>query len=121
MISRWCMSAMRRCRWVLSKHCWMRIESRSSWRRIWRFRRKAKASFDQRQQVTLVPYEDALAKRMTIDWSNYAPPKPEFTGTRIIEDLPLEELVPYIDWSPFFSSWQLIGKYPKILNDAGGR
>ena len=79
---------------------------------------KARASFDQRQQVTLVPYAEALAKRFTIDWANYTPPKPEFTGTRIIEDLPLEELVPYIDWSPFFSSWQLIGKYPKILNDA---
>lgn len=79
---------------------------------------RAKASFDQRQQVTLIPYADALAKRFTVDWTNYTPPKPEFTGTRIIEDLPLEELVPYIDWSPFFSSWQLIGKYPKILNDA---
>jgi 5-methyltetrahydrofolate--homocysteine methyltransferase len=79
---------------------------------------KARASFDQRQQVTLIPYADALSKRMTIDWASYSPPKPEFLGTRIIEDLPLEELVPYIDWSPFFSSWQLIGKYPKILNDA---
>jgi 5-methyltetrahydrofolate--homocysteine methyltransferase len=79
---------------------------------------RAKASFDQRQQVTLVPYADALAKRFSVDWKNYTPPKPEFIGTRIIEDLPLEELVPYIDWSPFFSSWQLIGKYPKILNDA---
>jgi len=79
---------------------------------------KARASFDQRQQVTLIPYADALTKRMTIDWASYTPPKPEFLGTRIIEDLPLEELAPYIDWSPFFSSWQLIGKYPKILNDA---
>ncbi len=78
---------------------------------------KARASFDQRQQVALVPYADALAKRMTVDWSSYTPPKPSFLGTRVIEDLPLEELVPYIDWSPFFSSWQLIGKYPKILND----
>ena len=78
---------------------------------------KAKASFDQRQQVALVPYPDALAKRFTIDWANYVPPKPEFLGTRVIESLPLEELVPYIDWSPFFSSWQLIGKYPKILKD----
>lgn len=79
---------------------------------------KAKASFDQRQQVALVPYAEALAKRFTLDWSGYTPPKPEFLGTRVIEDLPLEELVPYIDWSPFFSSWQLIGKYPKILKDS---
>jgi len=79
---------------------------------------KAKASFDQRQEISLMPYADALAKRFTIDWANYVPPKPEFLGTRIIADLPLEELLPYIDWSPFFSSWQLIGKYPKILDDA---
>ena len=78
---------------------------------------KARASFGQRQQATLVPYEEALAKRFSPDWDNYSPPKPEFLGTRIIEDLPLEELVPYIDWSPFFSSWQLIGKYPRIFED----
>jgi 5-methyltetrahydrofolate--homocysteine methyltransferase len=78
---------------------------------------RAKASFEQRQQVTLVPYSDALSRRFAIDWAAYTPPKPEFLGTRIIEDLPLNELVPYIDWSPFFSSWQLIGKYPKILKD----
>lgn len=78
---------------------------------------RAKASFDQRQQVTLVPYADALSRRFTISWSEYTPPVPEFLGTRVIENLPLEELVDYIDWSPFFSSWQLIGKYPKILND----
>ncbi|MEZ6127316.1 MAG: methionine synthase [Planctomycetaceae bacterium] len=79
---------------------------------------KARAAFGQRQQATLVPYADALAKRFTIDWANYEPPKPEFTGTRTIDNLPLEELVPYIDWSPFFSSWQLIGKYPRIFEDA---
>jgi len=78
---------------------------------------KSRASFEQRQQATLVPYEDALAKRFTIDWNSYEPPTPEFTGTRIIENLPLAELVPYIDWSPFFSSWQLIGKYPRIFED----
>lgn len=79
---------------------------------------KARAAFGQRQQVKLVPYADALANRFTTDWDDYEPPKPEFLGTRIIEDLPLEELVPYIDWSPFFSSWQLIGKYPRIFEDA---
>ncbi|MCL4108490.1 UNVERIFIED_CONTAM: hypothetical protein GTU68_046771 [Idotea baltica] len=79
---------------------------------------KARAAFGKRQQAKLIPYSDALEKRFRIDWDNYVPPKPEFVGTRIIEDLPLEELVPYIDWSPFFSSWQLIGKYPRIFDDA---
>ena len=78
---------------------------------------KARAAFGKRQQATLVPYADALEKRFTIDWNSYTPPKPEFTGTRVIESLPLQELVPFIDWSPFFSSWQLIGKYPRIFED----
>jgi len=78
---------------------------------------KARAAFGQRQQATLVPYEEALAKRFTIDWDVWQPPQPEFLGTRVIDNLPLEELVPYIDWSPFFSSWQLIGKYPRIFDD----
>lgn len=78
---------------------------------------KARAAFGQRQQVKLVPYAKALENRFTTDWDNYEPPKPEFLGTRIIEDVALEELVPYIDWSPFFSSWQLIGKYPRIFED----
>ncbi len=78
---------------------------------------RSKASFNQRQQIKLVPYEEAVSKRFTIDWDNYEPPTPEFTGTRLVEELPLSELVPYIDWSPFFSSWQLIGKYPRIFDD----
>ena len=77
-----------------------------------------RASFEMRQQQTLVPWEQAFSRRFTIDWNNYTPPKPSFTGIRVINDMPLEELVPFIDWSPFFSSWQLIGKYPRILNDA---
>ncbi|MBL8818273.1 MAG: methionine synthase [Planctomyces sp.] len=78
---------------------------------------RAKASFEQRQQVALVPFADACSRRFTVDWNNYTPPKPEFTGTKVIDSLPVEELVPWIDWSPFFSSWQLAGKYPKILKD----
>jgi 5-methyltetrahydrofolate--homocysteine methyltransferase len=78
---------------------------------------KAVAAFEQRQQVKLLPYQQALENRFTIDWEHYEPPRPDFLGTRVIEDLPLAELVPHIDWSPFFSSWQLIGKYPRIFED----
>jgi 5-methyltetrahydrofolate--homocysteine methyltransferase len=78
---------------------------------------RAREAFGRRQQATLVPYADALARRFAVDWDNYSPPKPEFIGTRVIKDLPLEKLVPYIDWSPFFASWQLIGKYPRIFDD----
>jgi 5-methyltetrahydrofolate--homocysteine methyltransferase len=44
-------------------------------------------------------------------------PKPTFTGTKVFESYPLEELVPYIDWTPFFHTWELRGSYPKIFAD----
>src|SRR5262249_36203406 len=50
-----------------------------------------------------------------IDWSGTAVPKPEFVGRRVLRDVPLAEVVPYIDWSPFFMAWGLSGKYPAIL------
>lgn len=78
---------------------------------------KARDSFRMRQQQTLVPFQQACESRFRARWDDYQPPVPEFIGTRVIQDLPLQELVPFIDWSPFFASWQLIGKYPKILQD----
>jgi 5-methyltetrahydrofolate--homocysteine methyltransferase len=59
----------------------------------------------------------ARGNRLKLDWDNYAPPKPTFTGTRVFEQYDLRELVNYIDWTPFFSSWQLAGKFPDILTD----
>ena len=52
------------------------------------------------------------------DWANYLPPKPRFIGTRVLDDYPLSELVEYIDWTPFFQTWELAGKFPAILEDA---
>jgi len=51
------------------------------------------------------------------DWENYTPPKPTFLGIKVFEDYSLDELTPYIDWTPFFHAWELAGKYPKILDD----
>ena len=62
-------------------------------------------------------YEQAIANATPIDWDNYTPPAPSFTGTKVFDDFPLEALVETIDWTPFFISWDLAGKYPKILND----
>ena len=62
-------------------------------------------------------YSDARANAPVIEWQGYEPPAPTFTGTKAIHDFPLEDLVPYIDWSPFFIAWELAGKYPDILND----
>ncbi len=74
-------------------------------------------AFSRKQQRKLVPYDEALAKRFTIDFAASPMPAPAFVGTKILEDVPLTDLVPFIDWSPFFNAWELHGKYPKILND----
>ena len=60
--------------------------------------------------------EDARKNKLKLDWNNFTPVKPNFIGTKTI-DLELSELVEFIDWTPFFSSWELYGKYPAILTD----
>jgi 5-methyltetrahydrofolate--homocysteine methyltransferase len=62
-------------------------------------------------------YAAALANRAQPDWSVYEPPRPTFTGVRVIEDIDLAELLPTIDWTPFFMAWELAGKFPAILED----
>ena len=59
----------------------------------------------------------ARANAHRIDWSGYTPPKPTFTGTKVFESWDLAELARYIDWTPFFQTWELKGRYPDILND----
>jgi 5-methyltetrahydrofolate--homocysteine methyltransferase len=59
----------------------------------------------------------ARENRFSPDWSSYEPPAPRETGIRVFEDWPLDDLVSYIDWTPFFSAWELAGRYPRILDD----
>ena len=59
----------------------------------------------------------ARAKRFKIDWPNYSPPVPKSLGVRSFGAYPLDELVPYIDWMPFFNAWEFAGKLPDILRD----
>ncbi|MCI5082033.1 MAG: methionine synthase [Saprospiraceae bacterium] len=59
----------------------------------------------------------ARENRLALDWSGYTPPKPKKTGIQIFDNYSLEELSEYIDWTPFFTSWQLAGKFPAILED----
>jgi 5-methyltetrahydrofolate--homocysteine methyltransferase len=65
-------------------------------------------------QLTLA---EARAKKLKLDWVAYAPPVPSFLGLRTFESYPLAELVPYIDWMPFFNAWEFAGKFPDILRD----
>jgi 5-methyltetrahydrofolate--homocysteine methyltransferase len=60
---------------------------------------------------------DARKNALKLDWANYTPVKPSFLGTRVFEDYSVAELIDYIDWSPFFSTWELTGKFPAILDD----
>ena len=67
-----------------------------------------------KQRITLA---DARKNKFAIDWSAYKPVKPSFLGTRAFNNFDLASLVPYIDWTPFFQTWELAGRYPQILTD----
>jgi 5-methyltetrahydrofolate--homocysteine methyltransferase len=68
----------------------------------------------QRKEKPLLPYETARANRLAIDWPAETLPVPPFIGRRVV-NVPLEDLVPYIDWTFFFAAWELKGRYPAIL------
>ncbi|AWI08654.1 methionine synthase [Ereboglobus luteus] len=70
-----------------------------------------------RAQKQLLPIAAARANRQPVDWSATDIPRPEFLGTRTHADIPVEDIIPYIDWSPFFSAWELTGRYPQIFDD----
>ncbi|HEX5094008.1 MAG TPA: vitamin B12 dependent-methionine synthase activation domain-containing protein, partial [Burkholderiales bacterium] len=65
----------------------------------------------------LLPLERARQLGHAVDWTSYRPPAPAKTGLTVLANYPLEKLVPYIDWGPFFQTWELSGPYPKILDD----
>jgi len=79
---------------------------------------RERESYSKRRERKLAPYAEARARHFAIDWQKSPVGKPSFVGTRVLRDIPLAEIVPYIDWSPFFMSWELGGKYPAILDDA---
>lgn len=68
-----------------------------------------------RANQNFISYEEAIKAKA--GWVEHTPVKPGFLGTRVFDDFPLEELVATIDWTPFFMTWELAGKYPKILDD----
>jgi len=72
---------------------------------------------EHRGRKPLLSLAEARARKTPIDWTAADLPKPSFTGLRTIAELPLPELVPFIDWSPFFHVWELRGRYPAIFDD----
>ncbi len=88
------------------------LDTRAEYARI----REARSGQQTRKKY--LKLDQARKNPFQIDWSNYTPPSPKQPGIHVFEDYPLEDLVDYIDWTPFFTSWQLAGKFPAILEDS---
>jgi 5-methyltetrahydrofolate--homocysteine methyltransferase len=79
---------------------------------------KLKTDFgNKRSAKSLLTFEEAQNNKFNIDWENFNPVKPSFTGTKVFKNYPLYEISSYIDWQPFFIAWEMHGKFPRILND----
>lgn len=72
---------------------------------------------NKKEDKNYIPYEQAQQNKLKIDWSSYIPQTPSFIGNKVFKNIPLEDIRPYIDWTPFFQTWMLKGKYPNILKD----
>jgi 5-methyltetrahydrofolate--homocysteine methyltransferase len=72
---------------------------------------------ERREKTELLTLEEARRRAPKLDWEGYAPPEPAAPGVHVFDDVPLAELRPYIDWTPFFQAWELHGKHPAILDD----
>jgi 5-methyltetrahydrofolate--homocysteine methyltransferase len=81
------------------------------------YRKVAEAHARNEAEKQRLPLARARANAHKIDWSAYDSPKPTFLGTRVFDSYDLAELAPYIDWTPFFQTWELKGRYPAILED----
>jgi 5-methyltetrahydrofolate--homocysteine methyltransferase len=69
-----------------------------------------------RREKPLLSYEAAVANRLRTDWASQSLPAPDFLGRRVLRDVPLAEIVPFIDWTFFFAAWELKGRFPAILD-----
>ena len=80
---------------------------------------KLKEGFDNRKPVkNYISYADALKNKVNVDWSNHTTVTPTFTGTKVFEDYDLNSLRSFIDWKPFFITWEMHGNFPEILTDS---
>ncbi|MDN4165200.1 methionine synthase [Cytophagales bacterium LB-30] len=69
------------------------------------------------KEKNYVSIEEARANKLAIDWDQSQPKAPSFIGNKVFTDYPLEKIIPFIDWTPFFQTWELKGRYPKLLED----
>lgn len=79
---------------------------------------KLKKDFgDKRSAKALLPFAEAQKNKLVINWQNFTPVQPTFTGTKVFENYDLNEIYEYLDWQPFFIAWEMYGKFPQILSD----
>ena len=76
-----------------------------------------RVQFESRVGTQLLTYEEAGRHKLHTEWDEHHIAVPEFIGRRVLNDVPLAELVPFIDWSPFFHTWEMRGRYPDLLDD----
>lgn len=80
--------------------------------------KKLKENFENKKPVKkYIPFPEAQANPVAIDWTDYEVPKPAFTGTRVFKAYDLHEIRTFLDWKPFFISWEMHGNFPDILTD----
>ncbi len=80
---------------------------------------KLRSDFGSKKSVKqYISHTDAQKNKVKIDWDNYSPAAPKSPGVINLEGIDLNELIPYIDWQPFFIAWEMHGKFPQILSDA---
>jgi 5-methyltetrahydrofolate--homocysteine methyltransferase len=72
---------------------------------------------NKQKDKVLISYNEAKQNKVAIDWNKTEITEPAFLGVKVLKDYPLEELAQYIDWTPFFQTWELAGRYPQILQD----
>jgi 5-methyltetrahydrofolate--homocysteine methyltransferase len=82
-----------------------------------RDQQEMRVQFENRAGMQLMAYEEAVRHKLHTEWDHDHICLPEFIGRRVLGDFPLTELVPFIDWSPFFHTWEIRGHYPDLLND----
>ncbi|MBS1591830.1 MAG: methionine synthase [Bacteroidetes bacterium] len=79
---------------------------------------KLKKNFDSKKTIKqYISYQNAKNNKVKIDWQSYNPVKPQFIGTKVFNDIDLNEIKKYIDWKPYFIAWEMHGNFPAILTD----
>src|SRR2546426_900493 len=78
---------------------------------------RLRAEHRAKREQPLLPIDEARRRRPPLEWKGYVPPRPSFLGVRAVGAWPLPDIVPFVDWSPFFTAWEMTGTYPRIFDN----